>query len=65
MAKQINQDIDSEDVVLQKMKEENIPMTRDNYLALAYFGDVPEVLDAEAEAELPEQFQMDPPEVFD
>jgi hypothetical protein len=45
------------DIVLDKMKQENIPMTRENYLALAYLGNVPEQLDAEEESMLPEQFQ--------
>ena len=50
------------DAILEKMKEENIPLTRDNYLELLYFGDVPEEIDPEIEAELPEQFQLEPPE---
>lgn len=46
------------DYVLQKMEQYKIPMTRENYLNIAYFGNPPEQLDAEAEAELPEQFQL-------
>jgi hypothetical protein len=45
------------DIVLEKMKEEGIPMTRENYLELAYMGNPPEELDGEEEAALPEQFQ--------
>lgn len=45
------------DFVLEKMKEEGIPMTRENYLELAYMGDPPEELDAEEESMLPEEFQ--------
>ena len=50
------------DIVLDKMKESKIPMTRENYLQLAYFGNPPEQLDAEEEAQLPEQFQLKEPE---
>jgi hypothetical protein len=46
------------DIVLDKMKQSKIPMTRENYLELAYLGNPPEKLDAEQEAELPEQFQI-------
>tara|TARA_R110002050_G_scaffold9797_1_gene34521 strand:- start:5575 stop:5712 length:138 start_codon:yes stop_codon:yes gene_type:complete len=35
----------------------NIPLTRENYLDLAYMGDVPDELSAEEEAELPEHFR--------
>jgi len=45
------------DIVLDKMKQENIPLTRENYLALAYLGNPPEELGAEEEAELPEEIQ--------
>ena len=50
------------DYVLDKMKESGIPMTRENYLALAYFGNPPEHLTAEQEAELPPQFRQTPKE---
>lgn len=46
------------DYVLDKMKESGIPMTRENYLELAYMGDPPEKLSAEEEADLPEEFQL-------
>jgi len=41
------------DAVLAYMVEKNIPLTRQNYLTLAYLGDVPEPLGVEQEAELP------------
>jgi hypothetical protein len=39
------------------MKQDKIPLTRKNYLELAYFGNPPDELSAEEEAELPEQFR--------
>jgi hypothetical protein len=45
------------DIVQQKMQKEDIPMTRENYLNLAYLGAPPEVLSGEEEADLPEEFQ--------
>jgi hypothetical protein len=48
--------------VLRYMINNKIPLTRDNYLSLAYFGDLPDELSAEEEAELPEFFQLDPGE---
>ncbi|HZS43430.1 MAG TPA: hypothetical protein VFA52_04565 [Candidatus Paceibacterota bacterium] len=46
------------DIVLEKkMKQDKIPLTRKNYLELAYFGNPPDELSAEEEAELPEQFR--------
>lgn len=51
---------ESDDPIVVYLRENNIPVTRANYLGLAYFGDVdPEVeLDAELEADLPEQLQL-------
>ncbi len=46
------------DAVLQKMKALGLPMTRENYLYLAYFGNSPGERGPEEEAELPEQFQL-------
>jgi hypothetical protein len=46
------------DCVLDYMENHNIPLTRDNYLDLAYFGNPPAELSAEEEAELQEQFQV-------
>ena len=45
------------DGVLRFMKQHDIPLTRENYLDVAYLGNPPEELSAEQEAELPEQFQ--------
>lgn len=39
------------------MTKYKIPLTRQNYLDLAYFGDVPKELSAEQELELPERFR--------
>ena len=47
------------DIVLDKMKKENVPLTRDNYLAFAYLGNPPEELSAEEESQLPKEFQKD------
>ena len=47
------------DIVMDKMKQAGIPMTRENYLDLAYMGNPPEQLDGEEEANLPEQFQKE------
>jgi len=42
------------DMVLDFMKKNNIPLTRDNYLYLQFMGDVPEEL-GELEAEIPDE----------
>jgi hypothetical protein len=55
----------AQDIVVEFMQQQNIPMTRENYLEIAYFGNPPEELDAEAEFDLPEQFQLNPPENFE
>ena len=39
------------------MKKYDIPLTRENYLELAYMGEVPEQLSAEQEADLPVELQ--------
>ena len=46
------------DSVLRFMKQHDVPVTRENYLDVAYLGNPPEELSAEEEAELPEQFQV-------
>jgi len=46
------------DCVLECMKRMGIPLTRENYLDVAYFGNPPDKLSAEEEAELPDQFQV-------
>jgi hypothetical protein len=50
----------SNDCVLDFMESKGLPMTRENYLYIAYFGCPPEELGAELEAELPPQFQLEP-----
>lgn len=45
-----------DDPLLALMKEQNIPLTHENYLTLAYMGDPPAWC-PELEAEIPEQFQ--------
>jgi len=43
------------DEMIELMREANIPLTRENYLNLIYFGDVPEDVD---ESDIPEMFQL-------
>ena len=45
------------DAILDMMKQNNVPLTRDNYLALAYMGNPPARLSAEEEFQLPNQFR--------
>ena len=47
----------NEDGVLALMQRLNLPMTREQYLELAFMGDMPKELGAEEEAGLPEQFR--------
>ena len=47
------------DATLAYMKKNGIEINRENYLALAYLGDVPE-LDAEIESMLPPEIQEKP-----
>jgi len=47
----------SSDGILAVMRKFNLPMTREQYLELAYFGEVPDNFGAELEEELPEQFR--------
>jgi len=51
------------DAILAMMKTHRIPMTRENYLALAYLGHPPAELDHEEEAELPKTLQEQYPTV--
>lgn len=46
------------DAVIEKMKKESIPLTRENYLQFAYMGNPPEKLTAEEEDALPAEFQF-------
>ena len=43
--------------LMRLMKKYDIPLTRENYLNLAYMGEVPEQLSAEQEADLPVELQ--------
>ena len=47
----------TDDPLVSLMKRFNIPITRENYLNLAYMGEVPEELGAEQEADLPPEIQ--------
>jgi hypothetical protein len=47
------------DCVLEWMKKNDVPLTRKNYLDLAYLGDLPD-LDAESESMLPPEIQKQP-----
>jgi hypothetical protein len=49
----------SRDPVLSLMRNVNIPITRENYLNLAYTGDVPSPLSAEEKADLPPENPLD------
>ena len=51
--------IDSDDPLVQMMLEDGIPVTRENYLRLAYPTGIPE-WSAELEDELPEFLQIWP-----
>ena len=50
------------DCVLEWMKKNDVPLTRQNYLTLAYLGDIPD-LDAESESMLPPEIQNEEFEV--
>ena len=39
--------------MLEAMKKNNIPLTRQNYLDIAYFGNPPEEIGGEIEASIP------------
>jgi hypothetical protein len=44
------------DIVLDWMKKNDVPLTRENYLYVAYMGDEPD-LDAEGESMLPPEIR--------
>ena len=44
------------DYVLEWMKKNDVPLTQENYLYVAYMGDVPD-LDAESDSMLPPEIQ--------
>jgi hypothetical protein len=43
--------------IVEYLKKNNVPLTRENYLQLAYLGEPPKELDAEQEAMLPEEIR--------
>jgi hypothetical protein len=43
------------DIVLEAMRKNNVPLTRENYLHIAYMGDVPEEIGGEIEASIPKE----------
>jgi hypothetical protein len=43
----------TDDIVLALMKERGVPLTRENYLYIAYMGRVPEEIGGEIEASIP------------
>ena len=54
----LNGKTEDEDGIILMMRKFNIPLTRENYLDLAYMGDIPEELSAEELADIPEMFQI-------
>ena len=48
----------TDEPLMRLMKKYDIPLTRENYLRLAYMGEVPEQLSAEQEADLPVELQL-------
>ena len=49
------------DVALEFMIENNLPMNRKTYLEVAFFGQAPDEIDAEIEADIPPQFRLGKP----
>jgi hypothetical protein len=45
--------------LIEYMKEHDIPVTRENYLSLAYLGNPPAELGNELEAEFPSELQTE------
>ncbi len=43
------------DIVLEAMKKNNIPLTRQNYLDIAYMGAPPDEIGGEIEASIPQE----------
>jgi hypothetical protein len=48
------------DPTLRFLREHNLPLTRANYLYIAYMGNPPEELDPEVEASLPREVRKRP-----
>jgi hypothetical protein len=49
------------DIALQFMIENHLPMNRQTYLEVAFFGQPPNEIDAEIEADIPIQFRLGEP----
>lgn len=49
----------NDDPLVAFLKRHNIPVTRENYIDLAFLGDPPDPWTEEDEAELPEEFRRD------
>ena len=47
----------NDDVVVELLEKAGVPLTRENYLNMAYLGNPPKELEAEQEAELPKELQ--------
>lgn len=62
IAKGSDMDTDG-DVLLRAMRKSGIPLTRNEYLKIAYMGNPPSTLPAEVEEELPQRFRMPEKEV--
>jgi hypothetical protein len=62
--KKLQPERDQTDCILEMMTRQRVPLTRENYLFLAYW-DPSRELDAEAEAGLPIQFQIGRPNSVD
>jgi hypothetical protein len=60
MRKPMNKDAmeNQESPTLAWLSESNEPVTREDFLNLYFFGDVPDIIDPEVEAEFPEQFRF-------
>jgi hypothetical protein len=48
----------SADPILTWMRKNDVPITRENYLAINYLGNVPTEIGPEIEAELPPEVQL-------
>jgi hypothetical protein len=54
------------DAALKLLERLQLPSTRENYLQCLYLGDVPKEIDPEIElTQIPEEFQLNPPEEFE
>jgi hypothetical protein len=60
MSKKKRFELNHPDLQVRIMVRAGIPVTRENYLNLAYLGEPPEQLSAEEECELPEELQCEP-----